>query len=254
MKTKIAILATILTSTAILLASDMEQKEKKLAQDIENLSISDGIVDVYKDSNGQITVYIGGRGSATANLVKISRSKAEDHALRIAEAAASKAFAEFIQKNVDTLLDVKDTITDSSLDVDGIIQKMSSVTENEKLARNLRPEDRAAIMKAVLDTIINNIKSTSGVQSVSTLEVRQKANQVIRGMSLFGSHVGPYGEEVVAVKVAKWSPNSARFAAEAEGANNQRAIPPQKGAEKLMQAGKDQQGKKKPFISNADEF
>jgi len=235
-------------------ASDREEKEKRLAQDVENLSIPSGVVDVYKDTNGQITVYIGGHGSATASLVKVSRVKAEDHVLRIAEAAASKAYAAFILKNVDAIFDVKDTITDSSLDIAGIMQKMSNVTENEKLAGQLRPEDRAEIIKAVLDTVINSIRNSSGVQSVSALEVRQRATQAIREMSLFGSHVGPRGDEVVGVEVFKWSPNSANFATQAEGINKQKAITPQRGAEKLVQGLKDDGTKNKPFISHADDF
>ena len=104
-------------------ASDRAEKENSLAKSIQDLTIVDGIVDVFKADNGDITVYIGGRGSATKNLVKISKLKAQDHAFRIAEAAADKAFAEFIQKNVDACLGVKDTITDSSMDLDDIIKK-----------------------------------------------------------------------------------------------------------------------------------
>jgi hypothetical protein len=235
-------------------AADKVEKENNIAKSIEDLSIPAGIIDVYKDTKENVTVYIGGRGSATANLVKISKVKAKDHALRIAEQTANKAFAEFIQKNVEAFLSAKETITDSSLDIDGLMKKMETVTENKQLAGKLRPEDQAEIVKAVLETIITNIRNSSGVQSVSTLEVRQRATQTIRGMSLFGSHVGSEGDEIVAVEVFKWSPSAASFAAQAEGHNNQKAVSPEKGAEILMNAGKNKNVPGKPFISRADDF
>ena len=248
--TAIVFLITVLATASIGWASDKAEKEKKLAQSINELSIPSGIVDVYKDTNGQITVYIGGRGSATANLVKISRVKAEDHALRVADAETSRAFAEFIKKNVDAVLNVVETITDSSLDVEDLVKKMKDVTENKTLAGQLLPEDRAQIIKAVIERTIDSIRHASGVQSVSSLEVRQHATETIRGMNLFGSHVDAKGQEVVAVKVFKWSPESATFAAKAAGYNNQKPTMPEKGAEALMQKPK----KNQPFISGADDF
>ena len=246
--TTIAVLITALASSG--LASDKIEKEQKLAQSISELTIPSGIVDVYKDTNGQITVYVGGRGSATANLVKISRVKAEDHALRIADAQSSRAFAEFIQKNVNAVLKVDETITDSSLDVEDLVKKMKDVTENKTLAGELLAEDRAQIIKAVIERTIDSIRHATGVQSVTSLEVRQQATQTIRGMNLFGSHVDFKGQEIVAVKVFKWSPDSATFAAQAAGYNTRKAITPEKGAQGLLQKA----NKNEPFISNADDF
>jgi len=242
----LAIVANVSNS----LASEKTEKEEKLAQSVAALTIPTAIVEVYKDTNGQITVYVGGRGSATANLAKISRVKAEDHALRIADVESSRVFAEFIQKNVDAVLKVDEVVTDSSLDVEDLVKKMKEVTENKTLAGQLLPEDRAKIISAVIERTIDSIRHASGVQSVSSLQVRQNAIQTIRGMSLFGSHVDFKGLEIVAVKVFKWSPGSATFAAQAQGFNNQRAIPGDKGAQGLMPRAKQND----PFISHADDF
>jgi hypothetical protein len=244
----------IFLSAAAVFGADKVEKETTLAQSVTELRIVNGIIDVHNDTNsGQITVYIGGRGSATANLVNISKVKAEDHALRIAESAANNAFAAFIKKNIDAVLEAEETITDSSLDIEDLVKKMNQVTENKTLAGALRPEDRAQIIKAILDRTIESIKKSTGVQSISTLRVRQSAMQNIRGMTLFGANKGFDGNEIVAVKVYKWSPNSATFAATAEGYNNQNAISPGKGAEKLT-GRNGPQAKKGPFISNADDF
>ena len=248
-----ASLISIVVATGAL-ASDNAEREKNLAQSIQDLSIPDGIVDMYKDTNGQITVYIGGRGFASAKLVKLSSEAAEKQAFNIADATASRAFAEFIQKNVDAILNFSGQITDSSLDVDDMMKKMEMVTDNEKLAKNLRPEDRAAIMKAIIDTIIDSIRNSTGFKNVTSEKIKQAARQNIRGMYLFGSHAGERNDQIRAVKVFKWSDNSAKFAAQAEGINNQKAITPQRGAEKLVQGLKDDGTKNKPFISNADDF
>ena len=129
---------------------------------------------------------------------------------------------------------------------------MKDVTENEELAKNLHPEDRAVIIKAVLDQVTSYIKSSSSVQSVSSLEVRKRANQIIRGMTLFGSHSGMEGDEILAVKVFKWSPGSANFAAETEALNNQKAHMPKSG-EHAQNSSQGSTGKR-PFISHADDF
>lgn len=252
MKKQIILFLTGLAICTTAFAADKADKEAKLAKNIQSLSIPSGIVDVYKDTEGNITVYIGGRGSATAKLVKLSRVKGEDHALRIAAAQSSKAFADFIQKNVDAVLDVNEVITDSTLDTEELVKKMKDVTENKTLAGELLPEDRAQIIKAVIERTIESIKHSTGVQSISSLKVREQARQTIRGMSLFGSHVDMKGEELVAVQVFKWSPSSATFAAQAEGYNNQKAIAPEKGAERQMRGAKDY--KNKAFISTADDF
>jgi hypothetical protein len=235
-------------------ASDRDIKEAKLAESVADLSISSGIVDVIRSTNGEVVVYVGGRGSATASLTKISKVKARDHALRIAEAAANKAFAEFVKKNTQAVLDVKDEITDSTLSVDEMMKKMSQVTENKDLAANLKPEDRAEIMKAVIETIVKSIRNSSGVQSVSSLDVKTKADEIIRGATLFGSHSAEVGDEIVAVTVFKWSPSAAAFAAEAEGFNNQKAIAPGSKSVRNPNASSRPGETNKPFISHADDF
>ncbi len=237
----------MLVWTLSTVASDKEEKENKLAHAIKSLSIQDGIVDVLNETNGNITLYIGGRGSATAGLVKISKVKSEDHALRIAEAAANRSFTEFIKKNVDACFGVEDTIIDSSMNLDDIIQRMNSVTENDKLSKNLRPEDRAAIMKAVLDQVITYIRSSSKVETVTTFRVKANANQVIRGMTLFGAKADRDGDEMVAVKVFKWSPDSAEFARRIE-----RGTTPPKGGQQLVEKRKQLPGP--VYISPADDF
>ncbi|MDD2557298.1 MAG: hypothetical protein PHH87_03290 [Desulfuromonas sp.] len=255
-KTLFLVLTCLIAFGTNSIAANKSEKENKLAQDIQKLTIADGIIDVYRDVNGAITVYIGGRGSATESLVKISKLKAEAHALRIAEASANKAFAEFVQKNVDACLDVTDTITDSSMNIDDIMDKMKQVTQNEELAKELLPEDRAIIIQAVLGQVITYIKSSSSVQSVSGLEVRQKTNQMIRGMTIFGSHSGLEYNEMLAVKVFKWSPSSANFAADAETLNNQKAKMHKSVGKSVGQVqGSDQsEAVRRPFISTADDF
>ena len=89
MKRLLIIFGLVSLCVSAVSGADKEQKEKKLAQAIGDLTIPSGIVEVCKDDHGQITVYIGGRGSATASLAKISMVKAEDHCLRIAEASAN---------------------------------------------------------------------------------------------------------------------------------------------------------------------
>jgi hypothetical protein len=254
MKKVLAAWLITLAITTIALALDKEEREKNLAQSIQELSIPNGIVDMYKNTNGQITVYIGGNGFGSANLIKLSSEAAERQAYNIADASANKAFAEFIQKNVDAILTSDVHITDASLDVDEIMKKMDKVTENEKLAKDLRPEDRAAIMKAIIDTVIDSIRNSTGFKNVTTESVKQAARQQSRGMYLFGSHAGERKNEIHAVKVFRWSPNSATFAAQAEGLNNQKAIEPERGAEKLVRGWKNAEVQNKPFISHADDF